>query len=214
MLNFLDDERVERFYLRLNEPLRRMPAPERAELHQEVRQHLETLAAAHLELGASPEEAIEAALRSFGDPAIVGRKLMREWRLKNRDPFWATVTAIGVCQFAVSFLTLLYLTSPMGHAWRMERDITSQIVAQAFSLLISTLLPAMGGIAVGCRLPNRALSGAFFVSLIANTLEWFFIWVIRDHYRGVPMIGVSGIACLAAYVVSSIKRRDWTLQIR
>lgn len=210
MLNFLDDERVERFYLRLNEPLRRMPAPERAELHQELRQHLETLAAAHLELDASPEEAIEAALRSFGDPAIVGRKLMREWRLKNRDPFWVTVGAIGASQFALNALLFCLIVSSNNHRWLVDIHFS-----QMFNLA-SFLIPVLGGIMAGFRLPERAFSAAFASGLIASShvLLWIFYAAVHGSYGSLPNFSVPGTECLAAYVVSSIKRRDWTLQIR
>src|SRR5438105_1069741 len=66
------------------------------ELRQELRQHLEALVAAHMELGSSPEEAIAAALRQFGDPVLIGRRLSREagpaawlpWRFGRRWPRW------------------------------------------------------------------------------------------------------------------------------
>lgn len=212
MHNLSDDQRVKRFFFRLDEPLRGIPAPERAELHTELRQHLETLVATHLELGASPEEAIEAALRSFGDPAIVGRKLMREWRLKNRDPFWATVAAIGVFQLVLGSALQILL------AWRFHyygHGAIDTHVAQMYNLGVS-LIPLLGGIVVGLRLPDRVISAAFFVGFIAsvNGLVWFFINAAETHTWMLPHWGVSGMGCLAAYVVSSIKRRDWTLQIR
>lgn len=212
MPNLSDDPRVARFFLRLDAPLCRMPEPERADLHTELRQHLETLVAAQLELGASPEEAIESALSSFGDPTNVGRKLMREWRLKNRDPFWATIVIIGVCQFAINFLMLLWDSTPSIALWRLDRGTTSQFV-QVFNF-ISPLVPVLAGVVVGFRLPERAVFGAFFAGMLDSIIYWLFFTVAYRHIWMMPSFGVSGMECLAAYVVSSIKRRDWTLQIK
>ena len=57
MFSPLNDPQVEHWFQRLNAPLKRLPAEERTQIHQEVRQHLEALAAANEELGSSPEEA-------------------------------------------------------------------------------------------------------------------------------------------------------------
>ncbi len=75
MFSPLNDPQLELWFQRFNAPLKRLPAEERAALHQEVRQHLEALAKANEELGSSPEEAWEFALAQFGDPARIGRKL-------------------------------------------------------------------------------------------------------------------------------------------
>jgi HAAS len=53
-----------------------LPEERRAELRAELRDHLEALIAAHEELGASPEEAVTAALRQFGG----ADDLARAWR--------------------------------------------------------------------------------------------------------------------------------------
>lgn len=214
MPNLSDDPRVARFFLRLDAPLCRMPEPERADLHTELRQHLETLVAAQLELGASPEEAIESALSSFGDPTNVGRKLMREWRLKNRDPFWATIVIIGVCQFVLNCGLYLWLVMPLTHGMTtiLDRSTISQL--SQITNFISPLLPLLGGVAVGLRQPSRAVFGAFFAGMLAGVLYWLFFMIAFSHVWRMPSFGVSGMECLAAYVVSSIKRRDWTLQIR
>ena len=80
----LSDEQTQQFFERLNKPLKHMPQNVRAELHTELRQHLDALVAANEELGSSPEEAFELALRQFGDPAKIGRKLWWEWFLGSR----------------------------------------------------------------------------------------------------------------------------------
>lgn len=77
---------TEDWFQRLNAPLKRLPAQERAELHTEVRQHLDALAAAHEELGSPPDEAWRLALAQFGDPTRIGRRLRREAMALPRDP--------------------------------------------------------------------------------------------------------------------------------
>ena len=56
-------------------PLARLPETERAGWRDEAQQHLVALVEAHIELGASEEEAVEAALRQFGEPNRLGKKL-------------------------------------------------------------------------------------------------------------------------------------------
>ncbi len=78
MFNPSENEALDQWFQRLNAPLKRLPPQERAELHQEVRQHLESLVAANEELGSSPQEAWELAMTQFGDPARIGRRLAWE----------------------------------------------------------------------------------------------------------------------------------------
>ena len=113
MFNPLENEAAEAWFNRLNAPLKRLPAEERVALHQEVRQHLDALAAANEELGSSPEEAWKHALEQFGDPTRIGRRMAWEWRCSHslfssemravlygmantRQPHW------GLCYFASS----------------------------------------------------------------------------------------------------------------
>ena len=87
MFSPLENESSEQWFQRLNAPLKRLPAEQRAELHAEVRQHLEALAAANEELGSTPEEAWEHALAQFGDPGNFGKRMAQEWHLgQNRLP--------------------------------------------------------------------------------------------------------------------------------
>ena len=84
MFSQFDNEEVEAYFNRLNAQMKKMPTEDRAEMHQEVRQHLEALAAAHEELGATPREAAEAALRQFGEPRYIGKRMFVEWRHSSR----------------------------------------------------------------------------------------------------------------------------------
>jgi hypothetical protein len=89
----------------LSRPLGLAPHEWSDELRQELRQHLEALVAAHIELGSSPEEAVAAALRQFGDPVLIGRRLSREslphpagwpFRPDRRWPRWV-IAGVSIC---------------------------------------------------------------------------------------------------------------------
>ena len=56
MFSQFDNEEMENYFNGLNAQLKRMPAADRAEAHQELRQHLDALIAAHEELGATPRK--------------------------------------------------------------------------------------------------------------------------------------------------------------
>lgn len=62
MLSSLNDPSLDQWFQQFNAPLKRLPVEERAQLHTEVRQHLEALVAANEELGSTPEEAWAHAL--------------------------------------------------------------------------------------------------------------------------------------------------------
>ncbi len=67
--------RLEQYLDQLEQPLAALSAEARGEWREEARQHLLCLIAAHEELGSSPEEAMAAALRQFGDPDRIGQSL-------------------------------------------------------------------------------------------------------------------------------------------
>src|SRR5688572_116869 len=79
------DQRVEEY---LDRVCGQLPADltlaRRREVREELRTHLGALVEAHRELGASEEEAVEAALRQFGD----ARRLAREWRKAAAPAPW------------------------------------------------------------------------------------------------------------------------------
>lgn len=93
MFSPLNDPHIEDWFQRLNAPLKRLPADERTQLHLEVRQHLDALAAANAELGSSPDEARRFALEQFGDPSRFGKKMVQEWQA-GKGGFRADLTAV------------------------------------------------------------------------------------------------------------------------
>jgi uncharacterized membrane protein len=67
---------LDEFLDQLERPLHRLSVSERQEWREEARQHLVYLAEAHEELGASPDEALQAAMRQFGNPQRISRELV------------------------------------------------------------------------------------------------------------------------------------------
>ncbi len=109
------------FFERLNAPLQKMPVQDRAELHTEMRQHLDALVAAHLELGASPVEALDAAIKQFGSPRKTGKNLFREWQRTQgaSRSFLRTllVHAAGVISWLLVLEACAYGMFPTPEAW-------------------------------------------------------------------------------------------------
>lgn len=90
-----------------------LPAERQDDLRREIAQHLHALAAAHEELGSTPEKAALAAQRQFGDPRRVGRTFARQWRrapqnASFRHDYGRALAAFGgLASFNFVLMTLL-----------------------------------------------------------------------------------------------------------
>ena len=217
-----DDNDLDNWFQQLNKPLKRLPANERREVHAEVRQHLEALAAANEELGSTPEEAWEHALEQFGDPGKFGRRMAWEWR---RGQGWvspdmaAVLYGVGIHAAASAGLVVLYCAvclldycsgarlSGSGAWWLM---MAGYVVG----------VPALTGFALGRKYPQRALTGAFYAALalpvlpllaaaIASALQsQGEMWTNAAEAAGIEADLLS-VTCGAAYVGSAWARREW-----
>ncbi|MBV9865461.1 MAG: hypothetical protein JO316_08940 [Abitibacteriaceae bacterium] len=95
-----------------------LPLEKQQEVREEVLQHIEALEEADILLGGTPEEAIAAALRQFGDPRKIGRQIAREWQLREwrrggiilLKAFVAPVSYVGI---AALWTTVMAVTSLM-----------------------------------------------------------------------------------------------------
>jgi hypothetical protein len=114
-------------------PLARLPVTERDEWRDEARQHLLALVEAHLELGRSEEEAVEAALRQFGEPRRLGKRLaaaMHRTSCSRAEAHrrgivaWALSWNLG---FAVLVAGRLFMTPPEAGsgAWGLAAAVWS-----------------------------------------------------------------------------------------
>ena len=156
----LNDPQVEQWFQRFSAPLKRLPAAERAELHQEVRQHLDALAAANEELGSSPEEARQLALTQFGDPRVIGARLFQECQ-ESRNGSRLGWSAIGLG-------VLLYLGCIMIHM------LPIYFHARPYGILPSTVLDygyaALMSFAIGWKYPFHATRGTLYALLFWRTV--------------------------------------------
>ncbi len=213
MFSPLNDPQVEQWFQRLNAPLKRLPAQERAELHQEVRQHLEALVAANEELGSSPQEAWGHALQQFGDPAHIGRRLAWEWR---RSQGWVSPDMAAVLYTLgahIVFTAFLILCTVLVMTAFQVYDKAGTV----FTLEYLVGVPTLAGAAVGNRFPNRALTGAFYAAV-----AWpFFPFMVGAamsttclHFADLLQVvlwpaGWLMLGCGAAYLASVRRRRQW-----
>lgn len=161
MLNQFDDEETAAYFERLNAPLRKMPQADRAELHAELRQHLDALAAAHEELGASPVEAAHAALKQFGDPKRIGRRLFGEWRRSRPPSLWS---AIGHMTFWKLVMLALSLTTGFSLGSISVAKFNG-VVGLPTACLLFIISPLFAGIITGLKMPKKAAPGALYSGL-------------------------------------------------
>ena len=223
MFSPLNDPQVEEWFQRFNAPLKRLPAEERANLHHEVRQHLESLVAANEELGSSPQEAWGLALTQFGDPARIGRRLAWEWRRgRSRvSPDMAAVLhGLGITVAAFFGITVALNSSWLWSGWWAFLSVHSEAV---FGTAYLSIIPVLVGASLGKRFPMQALTGAFYSALLLPLLPATVFMEAAGffgHERVGVMLGVNLILFVlgglwlllsgsAAYVVSACKRRQW-----
>ena len=222
----LNDPQVEQWFQRFNAPLKRLSAEERAELHDEVRQHLDALVAANEELGSSPQEAWEHALTQFGDPARIGKRLAWEWR---RGKGWvspdmaAVLYGLGITTAAFFGVTLAVYASWLAvypsHWATFVNEHSEAVFGNAYLAVVPVLL----GSAVGRRHPKQALTGAFYSAALLPVLPAMTLMeavCIFGHERVGVTLGINlmlfvfgGIWLLlstgAAYLASARRHRHW-----
>ena len=205
MFNPSENDALDRWFQRLNTPLKRLPAEERASLHLEVRQHLESLVAANEELGSSPQEAWEHALSQFGDPTRIGRRLAREWR-RGQSQISPDMAAVlyGLGAQVVSVPILFFCTALVMVIFHLDDPSGDMFTVELF-----VGVPILAGAAVGRRFPDRALTGALYA-----VIAWAILLVIAVDYSDLlpamllPTTWLM-LGCGSAYLASAHRRRQW-----
>ena len=216
MFSPLENEELDRWFQRLDAPLKRLPANERAEVHQEVRQHLEALAAANEELGSTPEEAWQLALTLFGEPGSFGKKMVQEWQ-QGKPDFRADMAAI-LTVFGLDVLGFVgsWLTSSLAGSWvnhhghpvvlAITNDVSIYVVPIAIAVLMGRLFPF------------QALKGVFYVRNSFLLCWWLFLGV---HACFHPSVSHPTLLAMAAYgllwtpvsliipYLASVTKRGW-----
>jgi hypothetical protein len=135
-----------------------VPFARRQELRAELRAHLMALIATHEELGSSPDVAVVAALRQFGDPGRLARQWVREWGCKTLPtplrPLWTAVPAALGCFALATLVGLALLLS--------EKVFNPPGVAGWAAWMLSLwVLPILAGLGTGLRASARHAMGTF-----------------------------------------------------
>ena len=160
--------RLEAYLDEMERPLSALTPEARAEAREEARQHLLSLIAAHEELGSAPEEALETALRQFGHPARLGRKLAHEscrpvpWKSYGAAGARLVGAGIGGAVLFVAASQILFY--PLDRAPRLAEN---PLVTAAASIYV--LLGGVAGIlfaAAGNRRLTRACAGMCVAGVI------------------------------------------------
>jgi len=171
--------RVEAYLDQVLTPLTRQLSPfHHQELRRELKAHLWERIDAYRELGQSEDDAVTEALRQFGGAKDFLRQWRQEWaqaaRPDARGGLWqATLTGL---RLSVPFL-LLACTPVV--VWVAQAPLYGHVIpwlkpwldghpSQIGALLAWSdfvVLPAVLGMAIGLRSPQRAGSGAFLALL-------------------------------------------------
>jgi hypothetical protein len=171
--------RVEAYLDQVLAPLTRQLAPfHQGELRRELREHLWEHVSTYQELGQSEDDAVTEALRQFGGAQDFLRQWQREWaqaaRIDARGWLWQATLA-GLRLSAVALLlactpVIVWVSqAPLyGHAIPWLKSWLDGYPSQLGALLAWSdfvVLPALLGIMIGRRSPQRAGSGAFLALL-------------------------------------------------
>ncbi len=212
----LNDPRSEEWFQRLNAPLKRMPAEERAALHSEITQHLDQLAAANIELGSSPEEAWGLALTQFGDPGRIGRRLLWEWR-RSQNAVSQDMAAVlyGLAAHVAITAAFIVATVLVMSAFDLYDNSGTFGTAVALEYLVG--VPILTGLVVGRRFPQRAVTGLFYAAIAWPLLPLMAVAATSVTSMNLPDALVLvlwpacwlTLGCGAAYLASARKRRQW-----
>ncbi len=174
-----NNARIEAYLDQVLAPLtRQLSAFHRDELRRELGAHLWERVDAYQELGKSEDDAVTEALKQFGGAEDFLREWRREWRqaaqTDTRGGLWqATVTGLRL-----SMVALLLACTPV-LVWVSQAPLYGHVIpwlqpwldghpSQLGALLAWSdfvVLPAVLGIAIGRRTPQRAGSGAFLALL-------------------------------------------------
>jgi len=182
MLNPHNSPAVNDWFRRLDAAWRRMPADERTRQRDEVQQHLEGLVAAKVAQGQSVEAAWNAALKQFGEPTQIGRKMYQEWR-RNRAGFHADARAV---LFGVRLNVLV--------GFVIQNICWQGFMPIPWFILIGLLLLSGAGVLtyvpIGRKYPFQAIKSAFYTTILSDL--WCIIGSViayKVHF-GIPQLSV------------------------
>ncbi len=228
MFNPLENEALEAWFQRLNAPLKRLPAEERTQLHQEVRQHLEALAAANEELGSSPPEALELALKQFGDPSKFSKKMAQEWHQAKtgfRSELMAVLLGCGLQAVGLGAVVILdclwegVFYNPGDKVYHHGQVTWAVVTLVTNALQYGTAAGA--SIVMGRKHPYQALKSAFYAMIpyvaLAAWALWARITVPSNEFNNLVRL-IANLSCFLAFMavasiptayLASVTKRGW-----
>lgn len=219
---------VTEWFLRLEAAWQRMPTDERTRQREEVQQHLEGLVAAKVAQGQPSEDAWNAALRQFGNPIRIGRKISREWG-RSQTGFHADMAAIwfGLGLWALNYsLIQLLFSSPSITLYFTGNIYSHWYQATAFHVALETLFYGGGVVSyalLGRKYPFQAIKGALFTFALSALLGWIPVvaFVVRGNHvnpvhvltamatRTLPFMPLRLIEVAILSYLASVTKRGW-----
>lgn len=182
----------------------RLPWERRQALRAELAAHLDCLAAAELECGCSPDEAVPRALRHFGDPSRLGRQYAAECPPGEGAFRKSAFVALG-CFAAASILLGASMAVGPRVEWGLQQ---SGALPGSFLPLLQVwcvfLLPFLAGGIAG-YLNRRRGPGVVLLAMAGTGLAWFLLGVFTSA-AGWPEnpFGALGGFQLAAWLPGSV----------
>src|SRR5579871_1066639 len=156
-----------------------VPAQDQADLRREMSGHIQALAAAHEELGATPEEAMQAALRQFGEAEVIGKGVAREMGQRSSwlgSPL--TVSMVGGC--VINLVALPGINAVLANTQLDVISPTGQLFGIALGCIASGVIWKRRKSVREAALWNaRFCTGATFASIVA--LFVFAIFVLGNQ---------------------------------
>jgi hypothetical protein len=197
----------------------RVPYAARATLRSQLRTHLEALVDARLELGWGRDGAVRHALTKFGDPRVLGRKWLREWRCATpaapvpsaRPATRVAIRSFGAATGAAIALMMLAMGCPI-----------PPLLGSLLGFVLAFVTPLLAGLTTGWLAPARQALGSFYaLSLVVApiTLGSGCLWQ-GTRYEDVPLIGIIQvlfwlpIGCAAAALGGWLRTRREAAQWR
>ena len=166
MSKALESQSLESYLAQIERELRDLPANARADEMREIEAHLSALVLAGQQLeNLSHAQATAVALKQFGAPRIIGRKLRKAWERKQPEAWWRAVLAPVV---SLTFLAVTMVTFDVFSNSLFDVDTISpfwSILSGGF-MILGLLLQFFGtGFLAGLISPKRGIGLAFIYCL-------------------------------------------------
>jgi hypothetical protein len=196
--------RIEDYLDRVFAPLvDSVPYARRVELRNELRGHLEALAASYRELESEPGVAVEEALRQFGDPRDLARRYADEWCRAvpgGSSPLLGKDLCVALGCFGLQW--------PVNSMLWTVAGLAGYEVGNWFRLASWAILTLAAGMTTGLMAPNRSVRGVLYAlaflslpTLIPNL--WLYPPAAGGGARWLQVaedVGRHVFVCAAAYL--------------